>query len=309
MSSRSSISHRARVRALGLALAGLASPLARIPNRVLAQDDITPADIRQPQTLFVGGLDSREEDQPENTDVNILARVDLQLQTVRAISIPRDLYLEIPGYGFDKITRAYDFGSKSDNRSFKVGAQLIRDTVSLNFGQTLDGVVLTTFGGFVEVVDTLGGIDVENPYDLYDGEYPTIDYGYTEIYFPAGPLHLSGEEALQFSRTRHQDGDDGRVMRQQLVIRALLERARDPGIADQLPAIVAEHASAVRTDLSRSKRLALALAAPSFSNDLVTFGTLSGLVYEDSTSSGMWIYSGDWSRIPGFVEDFLSGSI
>jgi anionic cell wall polymer biosynthesis LytR-Cps2A-Psr (LCP) family protein len=168
---------------------------------------------------------------------------------------------------------------------------------------------LTTFGGFIEVVNALGGVDVENPYDLYDGEYPTVDYGYAEIFFPAGPNHLDGEQALQFSRTRHQDGDDGRVMRQQLVIRALLERARDPEVAETLPDLVAEHASAIRTDLSRSKRLALALAAPSFSNDSVVFGTLNGLVYADSTAEGMWIYSGDWSQIPGYVESFLSGEI
>jgi polyisoprenyl-teichoic acid--peptidoglycan teichoic acid transferase len=304
-----SLSHRIRVKAFGVVLAGLASPLARLPRLALAQDGITPATIRQPLTLIVGGLDTREEDQPENTDVVILARVDLQQLTVRAISIPRDLYLEIPNYGYDKITRAYDFGSKSDNRSFKTGAQLVKETVNLNFGLNVDGVVLSTFGGLIEIVDTLGGIDVENPYDLYDGEYPTIDYGYAEIYFPAGALHLSGEEALQFARTRHQDGDDGRVMRQQLVIRALLERARDPEVSDQLPDIVAEHAKAVRTDLSRSKRLTLALAAPSFSNDSVTFGTLNGLVYPDSTAAGMWIYSGDWSQIPGYVESFLSGAI
>jgi LCP family protein required for cell wall assembly len=228
---------------------------------------------------------------------------------VRAISIPRDLYVEIPNYGYDKITRAYDFGSKADNRSFKAGSQLVKDTVSVNFGVNADGVVLTTFGGLMEIVDTLGGIDVDNPYDLYDGEYPTIDYGYAEIYFPAGPLHLDGEEALQFARTRHQDGDDARVERQHMVIRAMLERARDPELSDQLPEIVADHAKAVRTDLSRSKRLTLALAAPSFTNDDVTFGTLGGLVYPDTTSGGMWIYSGDWLQIPGYVESFLSGEV
>ena len=199
----------------------------------------------------MGGLDTREEDQPENTDVLMLARVDLQQLTVRAISIPVIFISKFPITVLTKSPALYDFGSKADNRSFKAGSQLVKDTVNLNFGLDVDGVVLTTFGGLVEIVDTLGGVDVDNPYDLYDGEYPTIDYGYAEIYFPAGPNHLSGEEALQFSRTRHRDGDDARVMRQQLVIRAMLERARDPELADQLPDIVAEHAKTVRTDLSR----------------------------------------------------------
>jgi LCP family protein required for cell wall assembly len=301
-------SMRARVQALKLALAGAALSVLRPAFAAAQSVDVTPATFRRPLTIIAGGLDSREPDQPENTDVVMLARVDLQERTVRAISIPRDLYLEIPNYGYDKITRAYDFGSKANNSSFKSGAQLLKDTVKSNFGLDVDGVALTTFGGFVEVVDALGGIDVENPYDLYDGEYPTIDYGYKEIFFPAGPQHLAGAEALEFSRTRHQDGDDGRVMRQQLVLRALLERARDSKIAPKLPSIVSKHSRAVRTDLGPSKRLALAMAAPDFSNDSVTFGTLNGLVYADTAPNGMWIYSGDWSQIPGYVESFLSGN-
>ena len=301
------LSARARLQSLGLLLTGALLPAAK-PGLVAAQEGVEPVEFRRPITLLVGGLDSREPDQPENTDVIILARVDVPNATVRAISIPRDLFLEIPGFGADKITRAYDFGSKANGGSFKSGAQTVRETITWNFGVEMDGVVLTTFDGFIQLVDALGGIDVENPYDLYDGEYPTRDYGYKEIFYPAGWIHLNGEQALEFSRTRHQDGDDGRVMRQQLVIRALLERARDPELAPLLPEIMAENVSAVRTDLGPSKRLALALAAPDFTNDGVTFGNLNGLVYPDSTSSGMWIYSGDWSQIPGYVDGFLSGA-
>jgi LCP family protein required for cell wall assembly len=238
-----------------------------------AQDETEPADLDS-LTIVVGGLDSRQPGEPENSDVIMISRVDFHAQTVRAISIPRDLYLEIPGFGYDKITRAYDFGSKAGNGEFKAGAAAISSTITTNFGVEVDGVVLTTFEGFIDIVDALGGVDVENPYDLYDGQYPTLDYGYMEIFFPAGPIHLNGEEALQFARTRHQDGDDARVMRQQLVIRALLERARDPEIAPDLPDIVKKYRKAVRTDLNASKRLALALAAPTFSNDNVTFANL-----------------------------------
>jgi LCP family protein required for cell wall assembly len=259
-------------------------------------------------TLIVGGLDSRQPGEPENSDVLMLARVDLESYTVRVVSIPRDLYVEIPGFGYDKITRAYDFGSKADGGQFKGGAAAMRATIEANFGIEVDGVVLTTFDGFVEIVDALGGVDVVNPYDLYDAEYPTIDYGTKAIFYPAGPLHLNGEQALEFVRTRHQDGDDGRIMRQQLVIRALLERARDPKIAKRLPDLIKKHRKAVRTDLSRAEQLALALAAPNFTQDDVVFTTLNGLIYPDTAPNGMWIYSGDWSQLPGFVQGFLNGS-
>jgi LCP family protein required for cell wall assembly len=190
----------------------------------------------------------------------------------------------------------------------KPGLQAVRDTITHNFGVETDGAVFTTFQGFMQIVDALGGVDVNNPYDVYDGEYPTFDYGIKEIYFPAGWIHLNGEQALEFSRTRHQDGDDGRSMRQDLVIRALLEKARDPGIADQLPELIQTYRSAIRTDLGRSKQLALALAAPNFSNDNVAFTTINGYVYPDTAPNGAWIYSGDWSSLPGFVQGFLAGA-
>ena len=278
---------------------------------VSAQDDaeVKPATFRGPQTVIVGGLDSREKGQPENSDVLMLARIDLEAKTVRAISIPRDLYIEIPGFGADKITRAFDFGSKSQNGKFKAGAELLKATIEQSFALEVDGVVMSTFHGFEDLVDALDGVEVDNPYDLTDNEYPTIDYGYTSIFYPAGVQTLDGKQALEFVRTRHQDGDPGRVMRQQLVLRALLEKAIAPEFADTLWEVVRENKKTVRTDLGPSKQLAYALAAPDFTNENVAFTTLQDYVFDDTTASGMWIYSGMWDQIPGFVQGFLDGTI
>lgn len=272
-------------------------------------DEVKPARFKRPQTVVVGGLDFRKEGEPENTDVLMLARVDLEARTVRAISVPRDLYIDIPGFGADKITRAYDFGSKSQNGKFKAGAELVKATVENSFGLEVDNVVMTTFHGFEAIVDAFDGVEVDNPYDLADNEYPTLDYGYMSIFFPAGVQTLNGEEALQFTRTRHQDGDPGRVMRQHLVLRALLDKANDPEYADRLWDLVKENRKTVRTDLGPSKQLAYALAAPDFRNENVAFASLQDYVYEDTAPNGMWIYSGMWDEIPGFVEGFLDGTI
>jgi LCP family protein required for cell wall assembly len=297
-----------------MALKGLigASALARSLRRQFAfaqDDDVEPADLTEPQTLIVGGLDSREKDQPENSDVLMIARVNLEARLVRAISIPRDLYIEIPGYGADKITRAYDFGSKAQDGKFKAGAELMKATVEQSFGIDVDNVILTTFQGFERLVDAFDGVELNNPYDLTDNEYPTIDYGYTSIFFPAGEITLDGEQALQFVRTRHQDGDPGRTMRQHLVLRALLDKATAPEYADKLWDVVKEHKKTVRTDLGPSRQLAYALAAPDFSNENVQFATLQDYVYDDTTANGMWIYSGVWDQIPAFTQGFLDGSI
>jgi LCP family protein required for cell wall assembly len=288
-------------------LGGVTAPFRGL-RVAAAESDIQPAHLGV-LTLAVGGLDTRLPGEPENTDVLKIARVDVPNAIVRVISLPRDLYVEIPGFYPDKITRAYDFGSKAENGSFKAGAKCVRDTLEHNFGINVDGAVMTTFGGFEDIIDAFGGVDVDNPYDVADSEYPTIDYGYKSIYYPAGPLHLNGEEALEFSRTRHQDGDDGRVMRQELVIRGLLDRAHDPDISVSLPELITKYRKSVRTDLGKSKQLALALAAPDFTNDNVFFSTLNDYIYADSAPNGMWIYSGDWSQIPGYVQGFLDGSI
>jgi polyisoprenyl-teichoic acid--peptidoglycan teichoic acid transferase len=283
---------------MGLALSGL-----RFVTSIAGEVEPAELDVI---TVLVGGLDSREPGQPENADVFIIARVDVPNGTIRAVSVPRDLYLEIPGFGYDKITRTYDFGSKSQGGEFKAGAATMKATVERNFGITVDGVVVTTFGGFEQIIDALAGIDVLNPYDLYDGQFPTPDYGYKEIFFPEGWIHLNGEQALDYVRTRHQDSDEGRVMRQQLVLNALLEKAQQPDIVTKLPDLVHENRRAVRTDLGASKRLALALAVPNFSTERIAYTDLHALVYSDYTPQGMWIYSGDWSQIPGYVQGYLA---
>ena len=273
-------------------------------------DDVQPATLKGPQTLVIAGLDARgEEGEPENSDVFMIARVDLEAGTVRAISVPRDLYIEIPGFGADKITRAYDFGSKSQNGKFKAGAELMKATVEQNFFIEVDNVIATTFHGFEAIVDAFGGVDIDNPYAVSDAEYPTLDYGYKTIDYPEGEQHIDGPQALELSRTRHQDGDPGRVMRQWIILRALLDKAASDEYADRLWEIVSENKKKVKTDLGPSKQLTYALAVPDFVNENVYFASLQDYVYDDTTANGMWIYSGMWDQIPDFVAGFLDGTI
>jgi polyisoprenyl-teichoic acid--peptidoglycan teichoic acid transferase len=273
----------------------------------LADDHVEPADI-DTLTVIAGGLDSRLPGEPENADVFIIARVDLVEARLRAVSVPRDLYVEIPGFGYDKITRSYDHGSKADGGSFKGGSNAMKGTVLANFGIEVDAVAVTTFDGFEQIVDALGGIDIMNPYDLYDPEFPTIDYGIEEIFFPVGPLHLDGEAALKYVRTRHQDGDLARVERQQRVLLAMLDKATTPAFVERLPDLAHAFRRVVRNDIGQSRRLALALAAPRFNAESVEFTTLDAFVASDYTAQGMWIYSGDWGQIPGYVQSFLAGA-
>lgn len=293
--------------------AALLGPLAAALKLLPAAAQSTPgANVINPITIVVGGLDAREPGQPQNSDVMIVARIDLEKHYLRALNIPRDLYVSIPGVGYDKITRSYDYGSMiagSDKRDSTAGIKLVEETIRQNFGIDITAGLVTEFGGFTAIVDAFGGIDVNNPYDVYDDQYPTPDYGVKTIHFPAGSQHLDGEQTLEFCRTRHQDGDDGRVMRQHLALRALLTKAKDPGIVGKLSELYKAKKKYVQTTLGKTEQLALLGAVPDFDEKSVGFGSLLPYVSPGSTDSGMWIYVGDWGQIPGYVEGFLNGDI
>jgi LCP family protein required for cell wall assembly len=239
----------------------------------------------------------------------MVSRVDLVNGTVRTMSFPRDLYLEIPGVGLDKINRAYDYGSKAANFDWNAGIALMDQMFEHNFGLQIDAVATTNFKGFAALVDALGGVEVNNPYDLYDGQFPTANYGYKEIFYPAGEQTLAGGQAMEFSRTRHQDGDDGRVMRQQLILTGLLEQAQEPEVLPQLPEIVENSQMAVLTNIPEEVQAQLIEAVPNIDPANVTWGTMTDYLWGDTTASGMWVYQGDWSVLPGYVQAFLNGEV
>lgn len=292
----------------GAALAG-AGAFRIVPTLAAQEQEIVAADLplKDVYTFLVAGLDTRSVEEPENTDVMMVSRVNLAAGTVRTMSFPRDLYVEIPGIGFDKINRAYDYGSKANNHDWNAGAALMAQTIQHNFGLEIDAVATTNFQGLPAVVDALGGIYIENPYDVYDATYPTEDYGTKEIYYPAGPLYLNGDQALELSRTRHQDGDDGRVMRQQLVLTALLQKAQDPSIITNLPALVEAARDAVKTNVPKDVQMQLIASVPSINVANVHWGVMTQYLWGDSTASGMWVYQADWSTLPGYVQTWLAG--
>ncbi|HWV23650.1 MAG TPA: LCP family protein [Thermomicrobiales bacterium] len=289
--------------AAALAIAGEAGSVSAQGQEIVPAD-VAPKDV---YTFLVCGLDTRVVEEPENTDVMMVSRVDVANGTVRSMSFPRDLYLEIPGVGLDKINRAYDYGSKANDHDWNAGVALMEQTFEHNFGIEIDAVISTNFKGLPKVIDALGGVDVENPYDLYDAQYPTEDYGVKEIFYPGGSLHLDGEQALEFGRTRHQDGDDGRVMRQQLILSGLLEKAQEPVNADQLADLVEATRDGVTTNIPQAVQEHLIDAVEAIDPANVVWGTMTEYLWGDTTASGMWVYQADWSMLPGYIQGWLAG--
>lgn len=233
----------------------------------------------------------------------MVARVDLAANTVRALSIPRDLYVEIPGYREDKINAAFALGlAASPTADWQDAADLTAQTIGHNFGVRIDGAAMTGMNRFPVIIDAIGGVDVDNPYAVDD---PT----WAEVSFPAGPIHLDGAQALVFMRTRKVDGDGGRVMRQHLVLDAVLAKLQEPDTFAQAPELVASLSSAVRTDIPLDVQLRLIGLLPDLMAESLAFTNIDDQLWPDTTAGGAWIYQGDWGTLPDYVQGWLDGDI
>jgi LCP family protein required for cell wall assembly len=254
-------------------------------------------------TFLVLGLDTREENADQRSDIIMLSRVDTAANTIRTLSIPRDLYVEIPGYGYNKINAAYQIGlTLSDDLDWEIAADLTVQTIAHNLGVPVDHTALTDMNRFPAVIDAVGGVDVDNPYAVVDPEWPEAD-------FPAGMIHLDGAQALVFTRTRKMDGDGGRVMRQQLVLAALLQRLQEPDMLAKLPELALSLSGSVRSNIPLTLQVQLMAMLPSLTSESLEFTNIDDQLWADYTAEGAWIYQGDWNTLPGYVQAWLDGTI
>jgi LCP family protein required for cell wall assembly len=214
----------------------------------------------QRMNILVMGLDRRPDEQgASRTDTMMIVSIALMSQTVSLLSLPRDLWVTIPGYDDDRINTAYLIGETQ--RYPGRGPALAKATVQANFGVPIHYYVIVDFVGFRRLVDELGGIDVDVPQDIRDETFPDDHDGYRMVYIPQGRWHLSGDLALDYVRTRHQDADFGRMRRQQQVMLALKDRALQTNTLAKLPTLWSLKSEVVQTDLSMDKALELAALA------------------------------------------------
>lgn len=193
--------------------------------------------------ILMMGSDRREGDLQSRSDTLMVAFVDLDQKTIRLLSIPRDTYVTIPTSGEEtKINHAYAYG----------GVNLTKQTLEANFGITCDYFMDVDFQGFIDVIDALGGITVDVPYDMY---YP--DEG---IDLAAGVQQLDGNKALQFCRFRSDgQGDLGRIDRQQAFLVALKEKMFTAGTLLKIPDLSSSVMDNMQTDFTGTQILQILL--------------------------------------------------
>lgn len=214
-------------------------------------------------TVLLMGIDRRPGDPfISRTDTMMLLSFNPATNQASILSVPRDLYVVIPGYGRDRINTAFVYGARGNNPAG--GAALSMQTITYNLGIPIDHYILVDFNAVVQTVDALGGIDVNVPFDIYDPTYPDMYYGYDPLYIPAGWQHMDGALALKYARTRHVDNDFGRAQRQQQVVLAVRDHMLNMGVGDllrQVPFLFQQVGEGVRTDLSLDQILRLAKTA------------------------------------------------
>jgi LCP family protein required for cell wall assembly len=214
------------------------------------------------------------------------------------LSIPRDLWVTIPGFGEGRINTSYQLGENNKETIPGGGPTLAMSTIEQNFGIRIHYFAQVDFVGFERVLDAMGGITIDVPKPLVDNEYPLTDYGASRIYIPAGLQHLDGHTALQYARSRHSDSDLGRNSRQQQVLLALKQQALSLNILSRLTDIVNQLAGAVKTDLTFLQVTSLVqLARDIGPSSIQTVLIEPPLVNSVVLASGADVLMPDWSLI------------
>ena len=226
--------------------------------------------------LFVGlrGGDPVKGDCPFCTDTLILLTVDPTTKTAGMLSIPRDMWVNIPGFGYSRINTAWTLGRGS--RLPGGGPALTMKTVSHFIGVPIDYYVQVDFDTFVDIINLLGGVDVYNEETIVlDPMAHGKDFPKVKITC-CGMRHLDGRTALAYSRCRHieqgcQDGDIGRAKRQQKVIFGIRDKVLNPqnfpSLLSQSPELYNTFSAGIHTNLSLQDAVKLAVLARDISRD------------------------------------------
>ncbi len=222
--------------------------------------------------ILLLGIDQRDSEagQPTRTDTMILLTIDPVGKTMGMLSIPRDLWVPIPGLDKaleERINAAHFFG---DLYKYPGGGTVLaKKTVQYNLGVPVHYYVRVDFKAFEKIVDALGGVTINVETAIRDTEYPDGNYGIISIYIPAGVQHMDGETALRFVRTRHADSDFGRTRRQLQFLMAMRDQALKLNILPKAPSLISQFRDSIKTDMSANEILSMARLASQIESDKI----------------------------------------
>ena len=209
-------------------------------------DSLTRADRLALKTnIVVMGVDERDED-AGRSDTLFVVMLDPKSNNISLLSIPRDTMVRIPERGWDKVNHAFAFG----------GHKLTQQTVEEFLGIQINNYVVIDFKGFKGLVDAIGGIDINVEKDMYYED----PYDNLVIDLRRGRQHLDGAKAIQYVRYRDEEGDIGRIKRQQHFMAAIYEKITSTEILTKVPGLVKELVTMIKTDIPITDMIKLAKA-------------------------------------------------
>jgi len=253
-------------------------------------------------------------------DVIRVARVDFTIPKVTMLSMPRDLWVEIPeiaeNYNIThgKLNQAYFYGGPGMGYYDGPGAGpgLLARTLDLNFGLRADHYGAVNMQTFSKIVDAVGGIDLYLPTDV-DGR-PIDDRTEDMGYFYAGQQHFNGDQALRFARIRKKYNDFTRMDHQNMVICALKDKITSPAVLPKIPQIIAAFQGQVLTDLSPEQIGQFACLAPHLKRENLIFTSLPeeilapGRVFSPQQKAETFIMEADFAVIRDYLAQFIAGT-
>ncbi|HXD10716.1 MAG TPA: LCP family protein [Anaerolineales bacterium] len=247
------------------------------------------------------------------TDTMVVAILRPNEGQVSLISIPRDLWVSIPGWENQRINTAYQHGILTDYPGG--GPGLLKDTIQYNLGIRIDHTALVDFDGFRQIVDTLGGVDVpvSCPYTdwhLIDPTYnPEVETNWSLYTVDSGVVHMDGDLALWYARSRQKSNDFDRGRRQQEVLRALFSQALQTGTISRIPELYNDFNSTVETDLGLGDILQLSLYAPKMTSaDIRSYYIRPPYVSSWITDGGAYVLLPNQELLPQLLTEALSAS-
>jgi LCP family protein required for cell wall assembly len=246
---------------------GLPSQLTQQQNGE-SPDEVAPSLAGERVNILLLGTDKRLSEQgPSRTDTMIVVTVDPETKTAGMLSIPRDLWVPIPGHSENRINVAHFLGELDKYPGG--GPALAKKTVQYTLGIPIHYYVRINFEGFEKLLDAIGGIKIDVKSAIHDEKYPDNNYGYMTVDIPAGVQQMNGKTALQYARARHGSSDFSRARRQQEVLRAVRDKVLSLNIPlTRIPEMLKLVGDSVQTDISLSEMYSLAKLARDTSSDI-----------------------------------------
>jgi LCP family protein required for cell wall assembly len=279
-------------------------------EEVVSRVDLPDWEKKERVTILLLGVDKREgEHGPWRTDTVILGTIDPESKMAGMLSIPRDLWVPIPGYGENRINSANFIGDRDKYPGG--GPALAKKAVEYNFGVPVHYYVLVDFEGFEKIIDTIGGIDVNVERTLHDEKYPDPSPDNPNrvktVHFEAGLQHMDGKAALEYARSRKSTSDFDRSHRQLQIIMAVREQALRLNLIPRVPDLMVTLADTVQTDLQPGNIITLARLAGEIEQDNIKSVVIDpNMTVEHVTANGAWVLLPIREKIRPRVEELFA---